>query len=72
VLEHHSKQQEAGLTREAYCRIEVLAAGESLSKVARVLLPGTPVWVEGFLAERRTSQGNRRLVIHAHALEAAN
>lgn len=72
VLEHHSRQQEAGLARDAYCRIEVLAAGETLSKVARALMSDTPVRVEGFLAERRTSQGSRRLVIHAHALEATH
>jgi len=72
VLEHQSQQQEAGLARHAYCRIEVLAAGDVLSKIARALLPGTPVRVEGFLAERRTAQGNRRLMIHAHALEATN
>ena len=72
VLEHHSQQLEAGLAREAYCRIEVLAAGDALSKAARVLLTGRSVRVVGFVVGRRTAPGNRRLVIHAHALEATN
>ena len=68
-LEHRSRQVEAGLEREAYCRIIVMAAGTELSKTAQQLSEGTEVTVTGFIARADNRQGQAKLVLHAHTLQ---
>lgn len=68
-LEHRSRQIEAGLEREAYCRIIVMAAGNELSKKAQQLNEEAEVTVTGFLARADNRQGQAKLVLHAQDLQ---
>ena len=65
LLEHHSTQQEAGLPREARCRIPVMACGAALAGIARRLAPGVHVRVQGFVSRANHREGEYRLVLHA-------
>ena len=68
-LEHRSRQTEAGLDREAYCRIVVIACGERLSKQAEALREGQTVSVNGFIARADSRQGQARIVLHAQVIQ---
>lgn len=68
-LEHRSRQLEAGLEREAFCRIIVMAAGKELSKTAQQLDEGSEVSVTGFIARADNRQGQAKLVLHAQSLQ---
>jgi len=69
TLEHRSAQQEAGLPREARCRLCVLVCGQALQANVKALLPGHPIRVQGFLARSNHHRGAARLVLHATAIE---
>ena len=69
LLEHHSGQQEAGLPREARCRIPVMACGEALVRVARHLAPEARVRVQGFVSRANHREGEYRLVLHAARID---
>ncbi|MDZ7620911.1 MAG: primosomal replication protein N [Candidatus Competibacteraceae bacterium] len=68
-LEHHSGQTEAGVAREARCRIAVMACGQPLSGVAGRLPSGAAVRVRGFLSRANHREGEYRLVLHAAHIE---
>lgn len=65
VLDHRSRQVEAGQSREVRCRIGVIASGESLHAVVAGLAPNEPVRVDGFLARSDYRSAPTRLVLHA-------
>ena len=65
LLEHHSGQVEAGVAREAYCRIPVMACGEALARAVDRLPQGAPVRVQGFISRANFREGEYRLVLHA-------
>ncbi len=65
LLEHHSGQMEAGVAREAYCRIPVMACGEGFARAVGRLSQGTPVRVRGFISRANSCKGEYRLVLHA-------
>jgi primosomal replication protein N len=69
LLEHFSGQQEAGLPREARCRIPVMACGEALVRLARRLAPGARVRVQGFISRANHREGEYRLVLHAARID---
>ena len=69
VLEHSSKQVEAGMTRDVRCRILVFVGGEALNQNIKALAPGTPIRVRGFLSRANHRQGAARLVLHAELIE---
>ncbi|MDQ2695718.1 MAG: primosomal replication protein N [Pseudomonadota bacterium] len=69
VLDHQSRQIEAGYPREARCRIAVLACGEALARAAGGLAPGALVRVRGFLSRADARRGEARLVVHAELIE---
>jgi primosomal replication protein N len=69
VLEHHSRQVEAAIPREACCRIQVLACGKPLAQNAQALTPGTLIRVRGFLSRANHRYGETRLVVHAERIE---
>ena len=69
TLEHRSRQLEAGLEREAYCRIVVVCSGEVLQRQAEQLASGQQVSVSGFIARADNRQGQSLLVLHAHRLQ---
>lgn len=68
TIEHRSRQLEAGLPREARCRVEVKIAGEQLAVSARTLQVGQPVRVEGFLTRSGFKGSEASIVIHATGL----
>lgn len=69
LLEHHSGQMEAGVPREARCRIPVIACGESFAQVISPLSPGAPLRVRGFISRANYREGECRLVLHAAHIE---
>jgi len=69
LLEHHSGQTEAGVAREARCRIAVMACGETLSRIAGRLPSGAAVRVRGFLSRANHREGECRLILHAAHIE---
>ena len=69
TLEHRSRQLEAGLEREAYCRIIVICSGEALKREAEKLCKGQQVKVQGFIARADNRQGQSLLVLHAQSLQ---
>jgi len=72
LLEHHSGQMEAGVPREAYCRIPVMACGEPLAQVTSGLLAGAWVRVQGFVSRANSREGEYRLVLHAAHIDILN
>lgn len=69
TLEHRSRQMEAGMEREAQCRIVVMAAGRELKDRAAQLLEGQVVTVSGFIARADSRQGEAKLILHAQQIE---
>ena len=69
VLDHRSLQQEAGFSREARCRLSVLAAGEQLAPAVAKLSVGVAVKVSGFISRANNRQGEYRLILHAEHIE---
>lgn len=69
TLEHRSKQTEAGMDREAYCKVVVIAAGDELMKTAVRLEIGQIVEVSGFVTRADSRQGQSRLILHAQRIE---
>ncbi|MCC9000355.1 MAG: primosomal replication protein N [Candidatus Contendobacter sp.] len=72
LLEHHSGQVEAGVAREAYCRIPVMACGEALARAVDRLPQGAPVRVQGFISRANFREGEYRLVLHAAHIDILN
>ncbi|RAJ95281.1 restart primosome assembly protein PriB [Aliidiomarina maris] len=74
VIDHKSQQQEAGMTRQSFVRIQVVASGtlangEQAQDLANHLTVGSAVEVEGFLNRHETSSGVAKLVLHAQQLK---
>ena len=67
-IEHKSVQQEAGLNRQAYVRMQVMATGE-LSYITHELIAGSNVKVTGFIHRHEARNGNPLLVLHAQRIE---
>ena len=65
TIEHRSRQVEAGIPREARCRIDVKIAGEELAGIARTLAVGQQVGIEGFLTRSGFKGSEASLVVHA-------
>jgi len=68
-LEHRSCQKEAGLDREAFCRIVVIATGLELSSKAKALAEGQVVSISGFIARADNRQGEARIILHAQNIQ---
>jgi primosomal replication protein N len=69
MLEHHSGQIEAGVAREARCRLPVIACGEPLAHAAARLPSGVFIRVRGFICRANDRHGEFRLVLHAAGIE---
>lgn len=72
LLEHQSRQVEAGVPREARCRIPVVACGEALTRIAGRLPSGAPVRVQGFVSRVNYREGEYRLALHAVRIDLLN
>ena len=70
-IDHKSIQNEAGLNRQAFVRIQVVATGE-LSHLTRELVVGQSVKVTGFINRHESRNGNPLLVIHSQHIEMIN
>ncbi|WP_286340458.1 primosomal replication protein N [Ferrimonas sp. YFM] len=69
VLEHRSMQQEAGLNRPVYCKIQVVVSGREAQPLLDSLDSGQPIRVAGFLAWQQSRNGQSRLILHADSIE---
>ena len=69
VLEHRSQQVEAGLNRNSYVRMQVVASGEAIQHHAQDIQIGSQVTVYGFLNRHEGRNGLSQLVLHAHQIE---
>jgi primosomal replication protein N len=67
-IDHRSVQNEAGMNRQAYVRIQVVATGE-VTQLTRELIAGNQVKVSGFLNRHESRNGNPILVLHAQQIE---
>jgi len=62
-------QQEAGLNRQAYVRMQVVLSGTVLHQQAQHLTLGNNVRVSGFLNRHQSGSGQAKLVLHAQQIE---
>ena len=70
MLEHRSRQEEAGAAREVLCRIKVEARGEAITSTLHALAVSDRVTVTGFLARSNyKDSAATRLVFHAQQIE---
>lgn len=69
VLEQRSVQQEAGMNRQTYVRLQVVCAGQQFSSVTHNLTVGMTVRVFGFLNRHQNRSGQSKLVLHAQQIE---
>lgn len=70
LLEHRSRQEEAGAAREVQCRLKVEARGEAITANLQHLAQGQRIVVTGFLARSHYKDADSiRLVLHAQHIE---
>ena len=70
-IDHKSIQNEAGMNRQAFVRIQVVATGD-LSHLTRELVVGQMVKVTGFINRHESRNGNPLLALHAQQIEMIN
>jgi primosomal replication protein N len=70
-IDHKSIQNEAGMNRQAFVRIQVVATGD-LSHLTRELIAGNVVKVTGFINRHESRNGNPLLALHAQQIEMIN
>lgn len=68
LLEHRSFKYEAGLKRQAWCRISVVASGKALQTITQQLLIGSKIKVVGFICQHESKNGLSKLVLHAEEI----
>lgn len=69
TLEHRSRQLEADMPREAYCRIGIVAAGEAQRGQLQAMKSGDRIRVEGFVSRIDYRSAESRLALHAKRIE---
>jgi primosomal replication protein N len=70
-IDHKSIQNEAGMNRQAFVRIQVVVSGE-LSHLTRELVAGNVIKVSGFINRHESRNGNPLLALHAQQIEMIN
>ncbi|MDH2924425.1 restart primosome assembly protein PriB [Nicoletella semolina] len=68
-LEHRSNQQEVGLLRQAWCKIQVVLNGSQFSLITQQITIGVKVRVRGFLHSHKDYNGLNQLVLHTEQIE---
>lgn len=68
-LEHRSKQQEVNLERQAWCKIQVILAGDQFSYLTQHIMVGVNVRVQGFIHTHKDFNGLNQLVLHTEQIE---
>ena len=71
-IDHKSIQQEAGMNRQAFVRIQVVATGQMSKDLTRDLTEGSKLRVAGFINRHESKNGNPLLVLHAQQIEMIN
>ena len=71
-IDHKSIQNEAGMNRQAFVRIQVVATGELSQNLTRDLIAGSKLKVTGFLNRHESRNGNPLLALHAQHIEMIN
>ncbi|QBY04758.1 primosomal replication protein N [Thalassotalea sp. HSM 43] len=71
-IDHKSMQTEAGLNRQSFVRMQVVATGSWSQNLSRELVLGTQVKVTGFINRHESRNGNPILVLHAQNVEMIN
>ncbi len=71
-IDHRSTQFEAGMSRQTFVRIQVVATGDVSQHLTRELTAGCNVKVSGFLNRHESRTGNPLLVLHAQQIEMIN
>lgn len=69
TIEHKSVQVEAGLQRQCYARIQVIASGEWAQAWSETLTLGRAIKVAGFIQRHDDQHGLGKLVLHAQNIE---
>lgn len=68
-LEHCSKQKEVNLERQAWCKIQVILAGNQFSYLTQHIMVGVKVRVKGFIHTHKDFNGLSQLVLHTEQIE---
>lgn len=68
-MDHKSIQSEAGMNRQAFVRIQVMATGQLPQTLTRDLIAGCKIKVTGFINRHESRNGNPLLVLHAQEIE---
>ncbi|MGR3807334.1 primosomal replication protein N [Pasteurella testudinis] len=69
MLEHRSQQTEAGLNRQAWCKIAVSLSGQQLIKQSQSITVGSKLLIVGFITAHKSNNGLSQLVLHAEQIE---
>ncbi|SET50591.1 restart primosome assembly protein PriB [Thorsellia anophelis DSM 18579] len=69
LVEHRSFQIEAGLKRQAWCKISVVASGLALQPIAKQLVIGSKINIAGFISQHESKNGLAKLVLHAEKID---
>ena len=68
-IDHQSIQNEAGMNRQAFVRIKIVASGDVSQHLMRDLIEGSNVKVSGFLNRHQSKNGQPFLALHAQYIE---
>ncbi|MDD0824561.1 primosomal replication protein N [Mannheimia sp. AT1] len=68
-LEHRSTQTEVNLERQAWCKIQVILAGNQFSYLTQQIKLGEKVRVQGFIHTHKDYNGLNQLVLHTEQIE---
>lgn len=69
VLEHRSQQEEAGFSRQAWCRMPIILSGATHQAITQSITVGTQLTVEGFISCHQGRNGLSKIVLHAEQIE---
>lgn len=69
VFEHRSVQQEAGFSRQAWCRLPVVVSGIQDCDITHSISVGAQIIVQGFISYRQVRNGLSKIVLHAEHVD---
>ncbi|MBP6123345.1 MULTISPECIES: primosomal replication protein N [Providencia] len=69
VLEHRSQQLEAGMSRQAWCRMPIIVSGQALQSQTHSITVGSWITVSGFISTHQGRNGISKLVLHAEQID---
>ncbi|CUX97392.1 primosomal replication protein N [Candidatus Hoaglandella endobia] len=70
MLEHRSVQQEAGFSRQAWCRVPVVVISKQQNlDITNSIKIGVQISVQGFMSCHQGRNGLSKLVLHAEQVD---